>query len=119
METETFSTKLPLLSRDKEGLCCNRSRLNKNIIGFWRDRREAVFSFVPMLQRVRLLVAHRVISRQRSKRSLLGGKATVREELLIAPNLCARARYSDTGSISVGSSSGAREVEFCVHRFDN
>jgi hypothetical protein len=46
METETFSTKLPLLSRDKEGLCCNRSRLNKNIIGFWRDRREAVFSFV-------------------------------------------------------------------------
>jgi hypothetical protein len=48
-----------------------------------------------------------------------GGKATVREELLIAPNLCARARYSDTGSISVGSSSGAREVEFCVHRFDN
>jgi hypothetical protein len=60
METETFSTKLPLLSRDKEGLCCNRSRLNKNIIGFWRDRREAVFSFVPMLQRVRLLVADSV-----------------------------------------------------------
>ena len=48
-----------------------------------------------------------------------GGKATVREELLIVPNLCARARYSDTGSISVGSSSGALEVEFCVHRIDN
>ena len=48
-----------------------------------------------------------------------GCKATVREELLIVPNLCARAGYSDTGSISVGSSSGAREVEFCVHRIDN
>ena len=39
----------------------------------------------------------------------LGGKATVRE-LLIALNSCARARYSDRGSISVGASSGAREV---------
>jgi hypothetical protein len=39
-----------------------------------------------------------------------GGIATVREEWLIALNLCTRARYSDTGSISVGSSSRVREA---------
>jgi hypothetical protein len=40
----------------------------------------------------------------------LGGNATVREECLIAFNLCTRARYGDTGSISVGSSSRVREA---------
>ena len=54
-------------------------------------------------------MAHRVISRQRSNRSLWGARATVREEQFIALNLCTRARYSDTESISVGSSSGVRE----------
>src|SRR3984957_16680538 len=48
--------------------------------------------------------ALRVNSRQCSNRSLWG-IATVREEWLI--NLCMRARYSDTGSISVGPSSVA------------
>ena len=64
----------------------------------------------------------------------LGCIATVREERFIAINSCTRARYSDTGSISVGSSSVARKVlslpniekllrelaiSFCIHRIDN
>ena len=40
----------------------------------------------------------------------IGGIATVREDQLIVRNLCARTRYSDTGSISVGSMSGTCEA---------
>jgi hypothetical protein len=49
----------------------------------------------------------------------IGVIATVCEEQLIALSLCTRARYSDTGSISIRLFFGAREVEFFVHRIDN